>query len=74
MVINGENVVSGCGIIEKIYKDFLEFGVNVVIFGNYIWDNCDIFEFIDDVKYLVCLVNFLDDIIFGMGMVFVKSN
>lgn len=30
--------------------------------GNYMWDNKDIFEFIDDVKKMVCLVNFLEDV------------
>lgn len=73
-VINGENAASGRGITEKIYKDFLELGANAVTLGNHTWDNRDIFEFIDDAKYLVRPANFPDDTTPGTGMVFVKSN
>lgn len=73
-VINGENAASGRGITEKIYKDFLELGANAVTLGNHTWDNRDIFEFIDEAKYLVRPANFPDDTTPGTGMVFVKSN
>lgn len=73
-IINGENAASGRGITEKIYKDFLELGANAVTLGNHTWDNRDIFEFIDEAKYLVRPANFPDDTTPGTGMVFVKSN
>lgn len=73
-MINGENAASGRGITEKIYKDFLELGANAVTLGNHTWDNRDIFEFIDEAKYLVRPANFPDDTTPGTGMVFVKSN
>ncbi|NVS31948.1 YmdB family metallophosphoesterase, partial [Listeria monocytogenes] len=66
-VINGENAASGRGITEKIYKDFLELGANAVTLGNHTWDNRDIFEFIDEAKYLVRPANFPDDTTPGTG-------
>lgn len=49
-IVNGENAASGRGITEKIYKKFLQDGVDVVTMGNHTWDNRDIFEFIDREK------------------------
>lgn len=49
-ILNGENAASGRGITEKIYKGFLQDGVDVVTMGNHTWDNREIFEFIDDAK------------------------
>ncbi len=53
VIANGENSAHGKGITEKIYRRFLELGVNVVTMGNHTFDNRDIFNFIDTVKYLV---------------------
>ena len=49
-IVNGENAAAGRGITEKIYKKFLQDGVDVVTMGNHTWDNRDIFEFIDQAK------------------------
>ena len=47
-IANGENAAAGRGITGKIYKKFLQDGVDVVTLGNHTWDNRDIFEFIGD--------------------------
>lgn len=73
-VINGENAAAGRGITEKIYKQFLEQGANAVTLGNHAWDNRDIFEFIDNAKYLVRPANFPEETTPGTGLVFIKSN
>ena len=57
-IINGENAAGGKGITEKIYRGFLEAGAQAVTLGNHTWDNREIFEFIDDAKYLVRPANF----------------
>ena len=57
-IINGENAAGGRGITEKIYRQFLEYGAQAVTLGNHTWDNREIFEFIDDAKYLVRPANF----------------
>ena len=72
-IATGENAASGRGITGKIYKKFLQDGVDVVTMGNHTWDNKDIFEFIDDAKKMVRPANFPEDVP-GQGMVFVKVN
>ena len=47
-IVNGENAASGRGITEKIYKKFLQDGVDVVTMGNHTWDNRGIFEFVNE--------------------------
>ena len=47
-IVNGENAAAGRGMTEKIYKEFLQAGVDLITMGNHTWDNRDIFEFIGD--------------------------
>lgn len=72
-IINGENAAGGRGITEQIYKQFLEAGANAVTLGNHAWDNKDIFEFIDEAKYLVRPANYPEGTP-GKGLTFVKIN
>jgi 2',3'-cyclic-nucleotide 2'-phosphodiesterase len=72
-IINGENAAGGKGITEKIYRSFLEVGAQAVTLGNHTWDNRDIFEFIDDAKYMVRPANFPEDNP-GKGIVYLKMN
>jgi hypothetical protein len=72
-ILNGENAAAGRGITEKIYKKFLQDGVDVVTLGNHSWDNREIFEFIDSAKKMVRPANFPEGVP-GQGMVFVKVN
>jgi len=72
-IINGENAAGGKGINEKIYKQFLEWGAQVVTMGNHTWDKQEIFEFIDDAKYMIRPANFPENNP-GKGMVFININ
>ncbi|MBM7693816.1 metallophosphoesterase (TIGR00282 family) [Peribacillus deserti] len=72
-IINGENAAAGRGITEKIYRQFLESGAQAVTLGNHSWDNRDIFEFIDEAKYLVRPGNFPEGTP-GEGIKFIKYN
>lgn len=72
-IVNGENAAAGRGITEKIYKKFLQDGVDVVTMGNHTWDNRDIFKFIDQAKKMVRPANFPEGTP-GQGIVFVKVN
>lgn len=72
-IVNGENAAAGRGITEKIYKKFLQDGVDVVTMGNHTWDNRNIFEFIDQAKKMVRPANFPEGTP-GQGIVFVKVN
>ncbi|MFC0299615.1 TIGR00282 family metallophosphoesterase [Virgibacillus soli] len=72
-IVNGENAAAGKGITEKIYKQFLEWGAQVVTMGNHTWDKKEIFEFIDDAKYLIRPANFPANNP-GKGLVFINVN
>lgn len=72
-IVNGENAAAGRGITEKIYKGFLQNGVDVVTLGNHTWDNKDIFNFIDETKKMIRPANFPVGTP-GKGLVFVKVN
>ncbi|MGL4819755.1 MAG: TIGR00282 family metallophosphoesterase [Bacilli bacterium] len=72
IIVNGENAASGKGITEKIYKEFIEAGAAVVTLGNHAWDKREVFDFIDDAKYLVRPANFPDGTP-GTGICYVKS-
>ena len=47
VIVNGENAADGMGITEKMYKEILALGVNVVTMGNHTWGKKEIFNFID---------------------------
>ena len=72
-IINGENAAGGRGITEKIYRNFLECGAQAVTLGNHAWDNREVFEFIDDAKYLARPANFPEGTP-GKGLIFVNCN
>ncbi|KFN89672.1 phosphoesterase [Tetragenococcus muriaticus 3MR10-3] len=72
-IANGENAAGGRGITEKIYKTFLQEGIDVVTLGNHAWDNREIFEFISEAKRMIRPANFPQKTP-GTGIVFVKVN
>ena len=72
-IINGENAAGGKGITAAIYREFLEIGAQAVTLGNHAWDNRDIFDFIDQAKYLVRPANFPKEVP-GQGIVYLKVN
>ena len=44
--------------LQKNISKFLECGAQAVTLGNHAWDNREVFEFIDDAKYLARPANF----------------
>src|SRR3954468_8559264 len=47
VVVNGENAAGGRGITPKITIDLLRAGASVITTGDHIWDQKEIFSFID---------------------------
>ena len=72
-VINGENAAHGKGITEKIYKELLQAGADVVTLGNHAFDNKAIFDFIEDATKMVRPLNYPAGVP-GKGIVYVKCN
>lgn len=75
VIVNGENAADGRGITEKIYKEFLSLGVDCVTTGNHVWDNRDIYNFIDTAEHIIRPANYHNNgRIPGSGMSFVRIN
>lgn len=72
-IVNGENAAAGKGITEKIYKQLLNAGAQVITMGNHTWNKREIFDFIDDAPYLIRPANFPESNP-GKGIVYVKIN
>lgn len=58
IIVNGENAAGGRGINEKIVKQFFQLGINIITMGNHVWDQREIFDFIDNTKNLIRPANF----------------
>jgi len=58
IVVNGENAAAGRGITGKITIDLLRAGVSVVTTGDHVWDQKDIFSFIDTEPRLLRPINY----------------
>jgi 2',3'-cyclic-nucleotide 2'-phosphodiesterase len=60
IIVNGENAAGGRGITPKITIDLLRAGVSVITTGDHIWDQKEIFYFIDTEPRLLRPVNYPD--------------
>src|SRR6476660_7282369 len=58
VVVNGENAAAGRGITPKITIDLLRAGVSVITTGDHIWDQKEIFAFIDTEPRLLRPINY----------------
>ena len=52
-IANAENSADGMGITEKIYKQLIDIGVNVITMGNHTWGKKDIFKIINSRNLLI---------------------
>src|ERR671935_1172942 len=59
-VVNGENAAGGRGITGKITIELLRAGVSVITTGDHIWDQKEIFGFIDTEPRLLRPINYPD--------------
>ena len=58
VVVNGENAAGGRGITGKITIDLLRAGVSVITTGDHIWDQKEIFSFIETEPRLLRPINY----------------
>lgn len=58
VLVNVENSAGGFGITKKVYEELLNMGVDVMTSGNHIWDNKEVYEFIDKVENLLRPANY----------------
>ena len=53
IIANGENSAHGKGISGDTASEMFDAGVDVITTGNHVWDNKDVFRFIDDEPRLI---------------------
>lgn len=52
VIANGENVSHGFGMIRKHYEELRDIGIDIFTSGNHIWDQKEVFNYIDDANLL----------------------
>ena len=72
VVVNGENAAGGRGITPKITIDLLRAGVAVVTTGDHVWDQKEIFNYIDTEPRLLRPINYPEDTP-GQGSVILET-
>ena len=72
IVANGENAAGGKGLTFDIVDQLLASGVSAITTGNHVWDNKDIFEFIETTPQLIRPANYPTEVI-GRGVTIVPS-
>ena len=58
ILVNGENASHGRGISQTICKDLFNAGIDIITGGNHIFDNKDVFNFINDDTRLLRPINY----------------
>ena len=61
VIANGENASGGRGLNREGRDDLFRAGVDVITMGNHVWDNKEIFQFLDDEYRIVRPANFPGD-------------
>jgi metallophosphoesterase (TIGR00282 family) len=70
--VNGENIDKGFGINEKIYKELMKQGVNLITMGNHTFRNKQLFDFIED-SNIIRPANY-DESVPGVGFKTIQFN
>ncbi|MEE8638449.1 MAG: TIGR00282 family metallophosphoesterase [Candidatus Margulisiibacteriota bacterium] len=58
IIANGENSAHGYGITEKVYKELIEMGIEVITMGNHIWDKKELVKNIDKMPEVIRPANY----------------
>lgn len=57
-MVNGENAAGGAGITGRVAQELFSMGVDVITSGNHIWNQKEIYSFIDSEKRIVRPANY----------------
>lgn len=60
-IANAENAAGGRGLTREIMNELLNASIDVLTMGNHVWDNKDIFSFIDEEYRLIRPANYPGD-------------
>lgn len=60
-IANAENAAGGRGLTLEVKNELLGMGIDCLTMGNHVWDNKNIFTFIDDESRLIRPINYPGD-------------
>ncbi len=60
-IANAENAAGGRGLTREVKDELLGAGIDVLTMGNHVWDNKNIFSFVDDEPRLIRPANYPGD-------------
>ncbi len=72
IIANGENAAGGKGITEKVFYELKDMGIDILTGGNHIWDNKEVYSFIDRERSLIRPLNYPPDTTPGHGWTVVE--
>jgi len=58
IIANAENASGGRGLTREVMQELLGAGIDVLTMGNHVWDNKEIFNFIDDQPRIIRPANY----------------
>lgn len=58
VIANAENAAGGNGITKKIAEELFSYGIDFLTMGNHVWDNKEIFNFIEEELRMVRPANY----------------
>jgi metallophosphoesterase (TIGR00282 family) len=58
VIANAENAAGGNGITEKIKQELIISGIDFLTMGNHVWDNKDVFNFIEEEQKIIRPANY----------------
>ncbi len=73
ILANGENSAGGAGITEKVFLELRSLGIDVITGGNHIWDQKDIYNFIEKEDRIIRPANYPVETTPGLGSVLIKG-
>lgn len=60
IIANGENSAHGYGITEKVYKELMDMGIDILTMGNHMWDKKEIAKNLEKFPAVVRPANYPD--------------
>ena len=59
-IANAENAAHGKGIVESIYNELIDAGIDAITMGNHTYSKREVYDFIDEADKLIVPYNFVD--------------
>nr|WP_239550918.1 TIGR00282 family metallophosphoesterase [Halanaerobacter jeridensis] len=73
IIANGENAAGGFGLTKDVVEELIGYGIDLLTTGNHVWDNKEIFDFIEESNYVIRPYNYPSSTP-GVGFKIIEKN